>query len=151
MKFLWKRCSTVVYIFKKKSFIPDSAGGVVGGGGVVHWNGVQITQPHNIEVPRSLLDVVVSWNIPMHKWLKTCKYDITHFGSTTSSHKKPLYDVFLWVERNIKSSAPFSDCFKTTLRRYGSGGLAVFVTYAASTLLHGLNFQVCSQTFWFHS
>ena len=70
--------------FQKKSFIPDSAGGVVGGGGVVHWNGVQITQPHNIEVPRSLLDVVVSWNIPMHKWLKTCKYDITHFGSTTS-------------------------------------------------------------------
>lgn len=83
----------------------SSTGGVIGGGGVVHWNGVQITQPHNIEVPRSLLDVVVSWNIPMHKWLKTY-------------------------------------CFKTTLRRYGSGGLAVFVTYAASTLLHGLNFQL---------
>ena len=52
-----------------------------------------------------------------------------------------------WKERNIKSSPPFLDCFKTTLRRYGSGGLAVFVTYAASTLLHGLNFQVCSHTF----
>ena len=56
-------------------------GGVIGGG-VVHWNGVQITQPHDIEVPRSLLDVVVSWNIPMHKWLKTCKCNITHFWST---------------------------------------------------------------------
>ena len=35
---------------------------------------VDIAQPHNIEVPRSLVDVVVSWNIPMHKWLKKCKY-----------------------------------------------------------------------------
>jgi porcupine-like protein len=29
-----------------------------------------VTQPHNIEVPRSLVEVVVSWNIPMHAWLK---------------------------------------------------------------------------------
>ena len=98
MTLLWKWCSCVVYILKDiYIFISDSAGGVIGGGGVVHWNGVQITQPHNIEVPRSLLDVVVSWNIPMHKWLKTCEYwVITHFGSTTTSHKKPQYDVFLW-------------------------------------------------------
>lgn len=34
---------------------------------------VPVTEPHNIEVPRSLVDVVVSWNIPMHKWLKQCK------------------------------------------------------------------------------
>ena len=35
--------------------------------------GVPVTEPHNIEVPRSLSEVVVSWNIPMHKWLKRCK------------------------------------------------------------------------------
>ena len=35
---------------------------------------VPVTEPHNIEVPRSLVDVVVSWNIPMHKWLKKCKF-----------------------------------------------------------------------------
>lgn len=29
-----------------------------------------VTQPHNIEVPRSLVEVVVSWNLPMHRWLK---------------------------------------------------------------------------------
>ena len=34
---------------------------------------VPVAEPHNIEVPRSLVDVVVSWNIPMHKWLKKCK------------------------------------------------------------------------------
>ena len=35
---------------------------------------IAVTEPHNIEVPRSLVDVVVSWNIPMHKWLKKCKF-----------------------------------------------------------------------------
>jgi len=35
---------------------------------------VPVTEPHNIEVPRSLVDVVVSWNIPMHKWLKKYCY-----------------------------------------------------------------------------
>ena len=38
-----------------------------------NWNNIHVTQPHNIEVPRSLVDVVVSWNMPMHRWLKTCK------------------------------------------------------------------------------
>ena len=31
---------------------------------------MQVTQPHNIEVPRSLVEIVVSWNVPMHAWLK---------------------------------------------------------------------------------
>lgn len=34
-----------------------------------------ITKPFEIEVPRSLVQVVVSWNIPMHNWLKTCKFE----------------------------------------------------------------------------
>ena len=29
-----------------------------------------VTQPHNIEVPRSLVEVVISWNLPQHRWLK---------------------------------------------------------------------------------
>merc|ERR1712111_100760 len=37
--------------------------------GVTKWD-VPVAEPHNIEVPRSLVEVVVSWNIPMHKWLK---------------------------------------------------------------------------------
>jgi len=40
---------------------------VVGGQLLWHYT---VTQPHNIEVPRSLVEVVVSWNLPMHKWLK---------------------------------------------------------------------------------
>lgn len=33
-----------------------------------------VTKPVRIEFPRSLIEVVVFWNIPMHNWLKTCKY-----------------------------------------------------------------------------
>ncbi|XP_072935097.1 protein-serine O-palmitoleoyltransferase porcupine [Epargyreus clarus] len=32
---------------------------------------LEITKPFNIELPRSLVQVVVYWNIPMHQWLKT--------------------------------------------------------------------------------
>lgn len=38
-------------------------------GGQVLWHHT-VTQPHNIEVPRSLVEVVISWNLPMHRWLK---------------------------------------------------------------------------------
>lgn len=32
-----------------------------------------VANPGAIEVPRSLGEVVVFWNMPMHHWLKTCK------------------------------------------------------------------------------
>lgn len=34
--------------------------------------GYSITKPWAIELPRSLVDVVVNWNLSMHYWLKTC-------------------------------------------------------------------------------
>ena len=34
---------------------------------------VTVTNPIAIEFPRSLVDVVINWNVPMHNWLKTCK------------------------------------------------------------------------------
>lgn len=34
---------------------------------------VPVTNPWHVELPRSLVDVVIHWNIPMHTWLKTCK------------------------------------------------------------------------------
>ena len=63
-----------------------------------NWNDMQIVQPHNIEVPRSLVDVVVSWNMPMHRWLKTYCFKPTYkrfgkfqailatFGASTFLH-----------------------------------------------------------------
>ena len=32
---------------------------------------IKVTRPAFIELPRSLLDVVTNWNVPIHNWLKT--------------------------------------------------------------------------------
>ena len=34
---------------------------------------VTVTRPLNVELPRSLVEVVVNWNMPMHSFLRTCK------------------------------------------------------------------------------
>ncbi|XP_043281086.1 protein-serine O-palmitoleoyltransferase porcupine isoform X2 [Venturia canescens] len=67
---------------------------------------ITIVKPLEIELPRSLVQVVVSWNIPMHTWLK-------------------LY------------------IFRPARRRLGKFS-AVVLTYFASSLLHGLNFQLAA-------
>lgn len=44
--------------------------------------GFLITKPWNIELPRSLVQVVINWNIPMHIWLKTYVFRVMQpFGS----------------------------------------------------------------------
>ncbi|CAF1160275.1 unnamed protein product [Didymodactylos carnosus] len=63
-----------------------------------------IVKPYEIELPHSLVDVVINWNIPMHYWLKIYVY-------------KPMK------------------------LKYGHF-LSIFVTYLASALLHGFNFQL---------
>lgn len=39
--------------------------------------GYQVTRPFDIELPRSLIPVVISWNIPIHMWVKTCKSSLS--------------------------------------------------------------------------
>lgn len=34
---------------------------------------VSVVKPLSVEMPRSMVLVVTSWNIPMSRWLKTCK------------------------------------------------------------------------------
>ncbi|XP_048739721.1 protein-serine O-palmitoleoyltransferase porcupine-like [Ostrea edulis] len=67
--------------------------------------GVTVTRPFYIELPRSLVDVVTNWNLPMHNWLKNYVFKIA--------------------------------------RPHGTF-LAVILTYVASSLLHGLNFQLAA-------
>ncbi|CAO1425441.1 unnamed protein product [Diamesa hyperborea] len=44
--------------------------------------GFHITRPFDIEFPRSLVPVVVSWNIPMHLWLKNYIFhNLKHYGT----------------------------------------------------------------------
>ncbi|XP_012252369.2 protein-serine O-palmitoleoyltransferase porcupine [Athalia rosae] len=65
-----------------------------------------VTKPWSIELPRSLVQVVIHWNIPMHTWLKIYVFRRSHV-------------------------------------RFGKFG-AVLLTYAASSLLHGLNFPLAA-------
>lgn len=67
------------------------------------YSDLQITKPYYIELPRSLVQVVVYWNIPMHQWLKNYVFKVC--------------------------------------QPYGQF-LAIFITYAISSMLHGLNFQL---------
>ncbi|CAD5113528.1 DgyrCDS2690 [Dimorphilus gyrociliatus] len=64
---------------------------------------ITVVKPLNIELPRSLVEVVTSWNLPMHTWLRKYVFNqVKHFGYF----------------------------------------FAILITYAASSLLHGLNFQL---------
>lgn len=65
----------------------------------------KVVSPSKIEFPRSLVEVVIYWNTPMHQWLKT------------------------YVFRVVKPYGNF---------------LAIFITYTASSILHGLNFQLAA-------
>nr|AKG26096.1 porcupine [Schistosoma japonicum] len=67
-----------------------------------------VTRSLYIEFPRSLVEVVIYWNLPMHNWLKQYVY-------------KPL-------------------------RSFGHV-YAILGTYTASSLLHGLNFQLSAVLF----
>jgi porcupine-like protein len=63
-----------------------------------------IVKPFQIELPHSLVDVVVNWNLPMHYWLK------------------------IYIYMPMK-------------QQYGHFS-SILVTYLASALLHGFNFQL---------
>jgi hypothetical protein len=67
-------------------------------------NSSSIVKPSHIELPHSLVDVVVNWNLPMHYWLK------------------------IYVYLPMK-------------QQYGHFS-SILVTYLASALLHGFNFQL---------
>ena len=35
---------------------------------------MDVSCAYHIELPRSLVEVVTHWNLPMHHWLKTCEF-----------------------------------------------------------------------------
>lgn len=73
------------------------------------WLGYQATKPLDIELPRSLIPVVVSWNIPIHLWVKTCElkchlqaspfFDFLHFTFNFRRHF-PQPEAVWDVQRN---------------------------------------------------
>ncbi|KAH8368054.1 hypothetical protein KR084_006095 [Drosophila pseudotakahashii] len=75
--------------------------------------GPLVSKPWLIEWPRSISSLVRSWNIPMHEWLKRYIYGPLKLDSDGSSRS-----------------------------RRGRTLLAVFITYAVSSLLHGMDLRI---------
>ncbi|XP_064473674.1 protein-serine O-palmitoleoyltransferase porcupine-like [Ornithodoros turicata] len=86
------------------SFLSETSAVVAGVSRDGSWD-LSISSPKDVEVPRSLVCVVIHWNRSMHTWLK-------HY-----------------VFRPVHPCGTFA---------------AILVTYAASSLLHGLNFQLAA-------
>ena len=87
---------------------------------------IEVSKPWNIEAPRSLVDVVVFWNIPMHQWLKIRKFPSALCSAVQIENWfKSLFfpDVF----RPAKNLGPFC---------------RIVLTFFISALLHGLNFYL---------
>ncbi|KAM7437527.1 hypothetical protein ABFA07_012889 [Porites harrisoni] len=94
------------------SFLSECTSLLSGIGTEVNQEGKQLTiwrsdvaRPQHIELPRSLVEVVVHWNIPMHVFLKN------------------------YVFKKAQPLGRFT---------------AVFLTFALSSLLHGINFQLAA-------
>ncbi|KAJ8301964.1 hypothetical protein KUTeg_020951 [Tegillarca granosa] len=62
------------------SYISEASATLAGFGLTYHGTDVRwdlsTSKPYHIEIPRSIVEVVTNWNLPMHFWLKTCKYKI---------------------------------------------------------------------------
>ncbi|XP_066995407.1 protein-serine O-palmitoleoyltransferase porcupine [Anabrus simplex] len=88
------------------SFLSEASALMSGFGCHAHttWS-LPVAKPQFIEIPRSLVQVVVYWNVPMHSWLKN------------------------YVFRTTKPFGSFA---------------AILSTYAVSSILHGLNFQLAA-------
>lgn len=114
-------------------FISYASGGLALLGGFSS-STATVTKPWTVELPRSLVQVVVNWNIPMHNWLKTCRQLVILI---TKFRKLLISPAITWKIFHI------ADVFRQSRERLGKFG-AVLLTYAASSLLHGLNFQLAA-------
>jgi porcupine-like protein len=60
----------------------------------IHGLEYPVSHPWKVEFPRSLVDVVIYWNIPMHQWIK--QHVFLPLSKVTASHQKlPLFVVIL--------------------------------------------------------
>lgn len=84
-----------------------------------------MSKPLNIEFPRSMVEVVTSWNLPMSSFLHTCELSQSAFLKL---------QLLLRSSPQTPSCSHPTDVFKSALR-FGTF-TAVMATYTASSLLH---------------
>ena len=68
--------------------IPLAAGNSVIHDVTVCIRDMAVVKPLNVEFPRSMVVVVTSWNIPMSRWLNTCK---RHMHARTHVRRQMLF------------------------------------------------------------
>lgn len=51
---------------------------------------VAVSKPLNVAFPRSMVDVVTSWNLPMSRFLHTCELFYYHEGGSSFKHCNKL-------------------------------------------------------------
>lgn len=87
-----------------------------------------VSKPLSVELPRSMVEVVTSWNVPMSSFLHTCEF----------RSRARLGVIFARILVYHSDTCPPSglptDVFKSALK-FGTF-TAVMVTYTASALLH---------------
>ena len=49
-----------------------------------------VSKPLNVELPRSMVEVVTSWNLPMSYWLNNCESQ-SHHSKRVGSQPTPLF------------------------------------------------------------
>ena len=52
-----------------------------------------VSKPLNVELPRSMVEVVTSWNLPMSYWLNNCESQSHHSKRAGSHQPTPLFTV----------------------------------------------------------
>lgn len=100
-----------------------------------------MSKPLNIEFPRSMVEVVTSWNLPMSRFLHTCELWnqawiarlLPAAGFAFHSHYE-CNDNSSFEHCHESRCSPLTDVFKSALK-FGTFS-AIMVTYTASALLH---------------
>ena len=70
----------------------------------LEWD-LMVSKPLNVELPRSMVEVVTSWNLPMSYWLNNCESQ-SHHSKRVGSQPTPLFTFIQQVEdsRDQKTS-----------------------------------------------
>ena len=62
----------------------------------LEWD-LTVSKPLNVELPRSMVEVVTSWNLPMSYWLNNCESQ-SHNSKRVGSQPTPLFTFIQQVE-----------------------------------------------------
>jgi porcupine-like protein len=101
---------------------------------------LSVARPQFIEIPRSLVQVVVYWNVPMHNWLKNCEYrgdrlPIHNYYSYCFSRASSGFIIFPFLYQVLKHSSEFQI---PTLKLYFNSCVTSGFLFSHLCIVHAL-------------